>query len=335
MKIHYLPLENIESRYTVMMNDVLYPLVDEYYYPEGFKQEKIKKGEFLDIERTILFKAKQIEMVSEAFSQGKIQNGDAFLIGDMFFPGIEAIRYMAELQDIKIYMAGFNYAGRADETDFVRKLGEWADYSELGYHKAMDVIFTGSENHKNNIQKYFQLNEDKVIVTGLIWDVDWVENMLSNKYEGKEDVIIWPHRPCKEKGFDELLQFARSTSKKIIITSSGDARMNMGLPENIKYVANLTKKEYFQILKKSRWYLSTAYQETFGYTLQEAIYYGCEILVPDRACYCEMVPEQNVYCSLEEIDRRFDTNNLIVPMSYTLRWSKNQNKVVDYVRGLS
>ena len=41
-------------------------------------------------------------------------------------------------------------------------------------------------------------------------------------------------------------------------------------------------------MRRAKWYLSTAYQETFGYTIQEAIYFGCEILVPNRGLFEEV-----------------------------------------------
>ena len=84
---HYLPLERIEERYTPMMNDCLNPFFDFIYYPE-MDTTTIDKGEFLDVEKTIEFKAKQLALVAQSFQQGNVKNGDVFFVADIFYPGI-------------------------------------------------------------------------------------------------------------------------------------------------------------------------------------------------------------------------------------------------------
>jgi len=333
-KIIYIPLEELPQRYTQLMNAAIYPLVDISLYPKVEIDTEIKRGQFLDIVNTCKFKAAQLQMIADEFNKGTIENGDVFLIGDIFFPGIEMIKYMAELQDINVKVYAINYAGRADSTDFVQKLSSWADASELGYHMICDGIFVGSEDHKQNVCKYFGLNEAIVHVTGLVWDLNYMYNLEKTITEmygkiNKEDFVIWPHRWCKEKGIDELMQFAKQTKKKIIITSSGPKKdLGIKLPKNVEYRANLTKAEYFELMAKAKWYLSTAYQETYGYTIQEAIFFECNILVPRRACCPEMVPDKCVYDSVNDINKKFDTEDLTVPFEWTSRWHDNADLMV-------
>ena len=332
-KIIYIPLENLPQRYTEMMNNAIYPKVDISLYPKIEIDTQIKRGQFLDIVNTCKFKAAQLQMIADLFNEGKVKNNDAFLVGDIFFPGIEMIKYMAELQDINVRVYGINYAGRADKTDFVQKLGYWANASELGYHQICDGIFVGSDDHRNNVINFFGLNPAQVHTTGLVWDLDYMKTFSNTIGDvEKEDYVIWPHRWCNEKGIYELCLFARKTDKKIIVTSSGPAKdVGTNLPRNIEFRFNLTKAEYFELMAKAKWYLSTAYQETFGYTIQEAIYYDCHILVPDRACCPEMVPAQNVYHTVEEIDYLFNTKDLRVPFEYTTKWHDNAQRMIDII----
>lgn len=328
-RIIYLPLENIDSRYSRMMNQELAQIADLTIYPQFDYPPTIEKGQFLDINKTCIFKAMQLQMVAEMFYKGEIKDGDSFLIADIFFPGIESLRYMSELQNIKILMFGFNYAGRADKTDFVQGLGKWADRSEHGYHDCMDLVFVGSEFHKANLLRYFFGNsqdEEKYIkVTGYIWNTDYC-NQLVPPPAVKEDFVIWPHRICKEKGYMELLDYADATDKKIVVTSSSKFP-NKVERRNIEYHENLTKKQYYGMMARARWYLSTAYQETFGYTLQEAIFYGCEIAIPHRACYPEMVPFENLYKDLKDIDSTYKK----VDLSFTNKWSGNTQLILNYI----
>lgn len=336
-KIIYLPLEELEQRYTKMMNDAIQKCLSEndiVLYPEVQIDKEIKRGQFLDIVNTCKFKAAQLQMIADLFNEGEIENGDAFLVGDIFFPGIESIKYMSELLGLEVKVYGINYAGRADSTDFVQNLSSWADASEAGYHLICDGIFVGSEDHRKNVIEYFGLNPAVVYKTGLVWDLDYMDEFKAQIGPvEKEDFVIWPHRWCKEKGIDELLQFAKSTKKKIVITSSGPKKdLGIKLPKNIEYRYNLTKLEYFELMAKARWYLSNAYQETYGYTIQEAIFFGCNILVPDRACCPEMVPAVNVYQNVQNIDRLFDSYDLTVPIAYTEKWHNNAQLMIDIIK---
>jgi glycosyltransferase involved in cell wall biosynthesis len=333
-KIIYIPLEELPQRYTGMMNSAIYPLADISLYPKIDIDTEIKRGEFLDIVNTCKFKAAQIQMIADLFNENKVENGDAFLVGDIFFPGIESIRYMSELLGIDVKVYGINYAGRADSTDFVQRLGRWSDSSERGYHEICDGIFVGSEDHKRNVVNYFELPEEMVHVTGLVWSLDYMSSFHASMPEtDKEDFVIWPHRWCEEKGIDELLHFANNTDKKIVITSSGPKKDLPALPSNVEYRYGLTKLEYYELMAKARWYLSNAYQETFGYTIQEAIFFNCEILVPNRACCPEMVPPANVYHDVNDIETKFNTEKLNVPFVWTERWDNNAKLMIDYIKG--
>ena len=332
-KIIYIPLEELPQRYTGMMNAAIYPKVDISLYPKIEIDTEIKRGQFLDIVNTCKFKAAQLQMIADLFNEGKIENGDAFLVGYIFFPGIEMIKYMSELLGLDVKVYGINYAGRADKTDFVQQLSHWADASEAGYHFICDGIFVGSEDHKNNVVNFFGLNTATVHTTGLVWDLNYMQTFKEQIGNvEKEDFVIWPHRWCEEKGINELIEFAKNTKKKIVITSSGPKKDLGKLPKNIKYRHGLTKGEYFELMAKARWYLSNAYQETFGYTIQEAIFFGCNILVPNRACCPEMVPSRNVYHSVSEIETKFNSEDLTVPYGWTSKWDNNAQTMIDIIK---
>lgn len=337
MRLIYIPLENIEQRYSVMMNASLDKFADIIIYPEFNYSGLIEKGQFLDINKTCIFKAKQLQLIAEMFYKEEVKDGDVFLIADIFFPGIESIKYMAELQGIKVKIFGFNYAGRADKTDFVQGLGKWADSSELGYHKLCDGIFVGSKFHKENIERHWAVESlPKIFVTGYIIDFDFMNSIFKPTGNKKENFVIWPHRICEEKGYEDLLQYADMTDKKIIVTSSGNLSPRHLEHPNIEYRSNLTKKEYYEILDKAEFYLSTAYQETFGYTLQEAIHFRCKVVVPERACYPEFVALENIYRKVEEIDDLFSNisyeNIESLKIQNHFDFDRNCNDVIEIIK---
>jgi len=331
--IHFVPLENIEERYTVLMNKIVNDsAMVKTYYPE-WQPTPIVKGEFLDIERTVEFKAKQIQMISQAFQNGEIQDGDWFFFADIFFPGIESVKYMSELQDIKIKVSAFNHAGRADRYDFIQKLRPWSDAVELGYHELCDLIFVGSNFHKNNVTKYFDLNPEKVIATGCIWNNDQAFKTYP-KLDQKKDYVIFPHRLSQEKGILDFFDIATSMpTKNFIITSSSQKDCNLDLPSNVTYVNKLSKKEYYMYLSSAKYYLSTAYQETFGYTLREALLYNCRIVVPNDLCYPEMLPS---FCLYERGDintiQSYLTDDYDVPNMYKNMYNDTFTTMINHLK---
>src|SRR5512141_910596 len=330
MTTYYLALENIENRYTIMMNDTLREHVDVVIYPDGFDRIEIKTGEFLDVNRTIAFKAAQVAALAGLFDQHLIHCGDRLLVGDLFMPGLEAVKYMAELQQLDVKVIGFNYAGRADESDFVQRLGKWSDSAERGWHQLADRVCVGSQFHADRVRRHFSLPRNQVVTTGLIWNIDWYAQRVDWRTSvPKEDFCLWPHRPCREKGLADFLAAAFAVpSLKFIITSCGPARTLPPLPHNVEYRPNLTKAEYLQLVQRARWFLSTAYQETFGYTLQEAILYGCGVLVPDRACYPEMTSVKALYWQGELVERLKARDFVHLEQDWTTRWHNNWRAVL-------
>ena len=327
------PLENLPQRYTIMMNQKIENKFDHFLYPE-IELGGIQNGEFLDIIQTIKFKSRQLEMIADLFDSGEVQDGDVFFISDIFFPGIESIRYMSELLGIDVKIFAINHAGRADENDFVQKLGEWSDSSELGYHQICDGIFVGSEFHKNNIVKHFNIHPDKIHVTGMIWDLNYMNSYLPDGNTEKEDYIIWPHRVSPEKGIYELLTLAENTNKTIYVTSGGKINFDFNSYDNIKVFENLTKIEYYDIFRKAKYYLSNSIQETFGYTIQEAIFFRCGIIAPNRNATVEMLPSECLYSEIDELIYMVNNDQFTIPeFHYTTRWESSFNRMIEIIEG--
>jgi hypothetical protein len=339
-RLWYIPLEDAPQRYTVMMNQSVKPLVDgTVEVPAVDASAKFSGRFFLDPSNTIIFKSRQVEQIIRMMQSRTIKHADGLLFGDIFFPGLEGIAYTAELLGIKLHIFGWNYAGRADRTDLVRQLDSWADDAEASWHRIASAVFVGSEFHKRNVVSYFKCPNDKVHVTGYPLDLTWIQDYMRGHevhLNTVKDRVIWPHRICWEKGFGELCSIARTVDLPFLITSSGDeVDLPYQAPKNVEVRFNLPKHEYYQLLASSRYYLSTAYQETFGYTLQEAIHFGCNILVPNRACYPEMVPHQNLYGRWEDAADRLNLRWASkVPTLFVQRWDRNAESAIDICRSI-
>lgn len=296
-KVIYLAFENLPQRYTKMWNDSFIKCMsdkDIVVWGDNREEQVIKNGEFLDVCSTIAYKQTQMANVARLFNEGVIDSGDVFFVPDVFYPGLASIRYMSELMRKSVRIVAFNHAGRADQDDFVQALDRWADTQEKAWHRMCDIVCVGSNYHRRRVESKFFV--DNVRVTGAVWSKAWMDGYCKDIGRQKECYIIYPHRPCREKRFELFLEIARKNPElHFVITSGGNNRLQgVELPKNVSYKHNLTKKQYYEIFAKADGYLSTAYQETFGYTLQEAIYFDCKVIVPDYACYREYADESSI-----------------------------------------
>lgn len=338
-KIIYLPFEELPQRYTEMWNKAIIKNLDsEDLVVYGTKENStITTGEFLDTYATIIQKSEQIKNVAKLFQKNLIKNGDIFFVPDIFYNGLSALRYMAELSNIDIKIAAFNHAGRADKTDFVQHLNNWADTQEQAWHQLCDVIFVGSNFHKHNVERKFK--HKNIIKTGAVWDSEWMKDKCKDiQFGKKEEYVIFPHRPCEEKRFLKFLEIARKNPElRFVITTCGNNRLKeIKLPNNVEYRYNLTKEEYFEIFARAKYYLSIAKQETFGYTIQEAIFFGCKIIVANHPCYKEYVAKSSIFPLRKILQENFLTQTFknSKKLCESKQFYNNASRIVELLKSI-
>lgn len=315
-KLIYVPLEVIPSRYTGIALEAMKKVADIIVSPD-LSVAPPKAGQFLNFAGSCQFKAHQLVQIAQLFLDSKVQDGDAFLFADLWFPGLEMVRYIADSVGVEIKIGAINHAGRADPTDFINSFGSWADHVEHALHRCCDYIFVGSEFHRAQVLEYLADNayfSKKVVVTGQPIHWEYVFEMLALAGEELGDPprngpIVWPHRPSEEKGIADFRQLATAAPHINFAVLSGVALSNnyyansvAGLP-NVKILDNLPKHHYYWHLLNAKGWLSTAQQETFGYSLHEAMMLGIPIIAPHRACYPEISEKTEAFtCYTSLID---------------------------------
>ena len=296
--IYYLPLEHIERRYTTLLDTQLMrefkKQKKEFVKIEGINlTDKIETGAFLDSEGTNFYKFSQLQKVCRLFKNNKIKDGDVFFVSDLWFPGIEAIKYMAYFRNIKIKVKGLLHAGSFTETDFVRGIEDWAKWIEIGWFHSFDKIFLGSNYIKKElIEKKRIIDFKKLEVTGLPFITnDLYKQAKKISWSKKKNIVIFAGRLDDEKQpwqFDEL--------KKMFNIKYSEKKVKF-----IKTLEmNLSKKEYLKLLSESKVLFSSALQENFGYSVLEASAYNCNLLLPNRLVYPEFYSKECLYSNLEQ-----------------------------------
>ena len=158
MKIIYLPLEHIESRYTTALDRDIVKYLETSnkdfirIYPDIEAPTEMKAGSFLDAEFTIRFKAEQIAEVARLYREDVIDSGDIIWSSDLWHPGLpESIAYMNYFTKKDVKLRGLIHAGSFTDTDFVRDMERWAKNFEDTLFDISDKIFCGSNFIKNDI----------------------------------------------------------------------------------------------------------------------------------------------------------------------------------------
>lgn len=302
-----LPIEPFEERYSnewlVYFESFMHSR--EIYYQKIDPQplvSHIENGQFLDVYGTNWYKMKQLEIVLEGLRSGAIPKNANFLLLDGWFPGIETLFYVRDaLQlDIKIYAC--LHAGTWDEWDFLSQRGmeDWAKRIEKSWISHYWKSFVATNYHKKliNNERSRKKEKDKVVVTGFPFYWQDRPHTLPTPpnitWPQKENICVFPHRISMEKNVVAWSNFVESAhaneSNWRFLCTKHECR---------------TKGEYFQLLARSKIAISTAYQETWGIAMQEAVYSGCIPLVPDRLSYKEMYPEEFRYRDEDELLSKF------------------------------
>ena len=295
MKIWNIPIESLEERYSKDWNEWIPSFFEsnniEYETIWGSElTNKIEQGAFLDVIGTNYYKSFQIHEICYQIYKGNVKDGDVFFFNDLWFPGLETLAYIRNALGLKFKIAGVLHAGTWDKHDFLSAKGmtPWAEHLENSWFEFIDMIFVATGFHKKLIVRNRKVAPYKIKVTGLpIYDIH------SDTSVTKENIVVFPHRLDEEKHpelFDKLANTLKETEQykdwQFIKT---------------KEVCN-TKKEYYDLLNRSKIAVSFADQETWGIAMQEALFAECIPFVPGKLSY------QELYCEL----LRFTSINYLV-----------------------
>lgn len=343
----FLPIEPLEERYSAQMLvwverafreiGVIYQTL----LPKS-NYKNIRHGQWLDTYGTTHYRSEQMKLVVKLFEQGKVKDDAVFVIGDVWYPGIEAIKLMADLSGLKhVRVVGWHYAGTADPADLLaHELGGWGmEWENWLVNHYLDAICVGSQFHAKLLHAAF-VARGKVYPVGLAWrPVDVIKSVEGKNIE-KQRIVVFPHRIAPEKNpqaFYELAKLFGSTSWDFVVSTNNPnvARQVEQDPaaQYVRVACHDTKQQYYEFLASCSIYYSAATQETFGYALHEAIALGLSVVAPERCSYPEMLENDPrfLYKSPQDplgralLGKMMDSP-IVTPVEYTLRWNAGENQ---------
>lgn len=346
MTIYFLPIEPLEERYSAQMlrwveQAVIDLGVETYTFLPISPYQQIQHGQWLDTFGTTRYRNEQLNLAVKHFEAGFVKNGDIFLVGDVWYPGIESLRLMADLSGVKIRIAGWHYAGTADPADLLHRMtGEWAvawEHWLINY--GLDAICVGSLFHKNMLRGKFG-RKTPIYPFGLAWQPKEVRQGVRT-WE-KERIVVFPHRIAPEKSpesFYMLAELFKDSGWRFVVSTNNfkvaDQVISNPMAKYVEVVCHDSKKAYYDFLATCSIYYSNATQETFGYALHEAIALGLSVVAPMRCSYSEMLqydkrflfdPLSDPYGRLL-LEKRV-RQPIAVPFEYTEKYAGSEIKFI-------
>ena len=298
-------LEAVETRYTKQWKTHVPKLLKD----EGHNVRIIEgpsdipsattPGAFLNFGGTNVYKARQVEVFSRYFTDGKVNPGDHFIFTDAWHPGIINLKYMSELLNIPVKIHALWHAGSYDPQDFLGRLigdANWVRHTECAFFESIDHNYFATDFHidmfcenllgmdlakERDGQLAIWKYQKKIVRTG--WPMEYMSDTLTlYKKMEKKDIILFPHRVAPEKQVEIFKDLATVMPQYEWIVCQE---------------RELTKNEYHNLLGEAKVVWSANLQETLGISWYEGAVVDAIPLVPDRLSYSEMGLEEFKYPS--------------------------------------
>lgn len=367
MKIFYMPIERLESRYTFQLTDwnvrEFKRLRQRYHIVDGAElpstKGKVITGSVLDAHGRSFFALQQMSNLIALLKAGKPTCFDTILFEDMFTPGMEILPYILRQTDTnyrpKVYVRCL--AQTIDPDDFVNREGmfDWMRHYELMLDKFVTGILVASEEMVANLK--IAGFKAPIHVTGLPFGKKEVQARVKHvaALEDRPKVVSFASRWDTEKQPEFFLEVAEKANKldpdikfqvltgfpKLKSDDPYFIRRAQGLARKsfFSVKAGLTKNDYYGHLANSRLLFNCALQDWVSNTVSEADSFGTQTLFPAYRSFPEVFANnaQHMYIpwSVDDaVNKLVALVNLQTPQTSIGEVSDYQDKSIERTIGV-
>lgn len=318
MKIAYMGLERLESRYSHQLEDwnaaffTKQPNV-EWIPIHGTMpaavEGQIVTGSVLDAHGRTHWSLTQNANLVAMLQRGELTDKDVVLYEDMFTPGIESLAYIFDQTPKnmrpRVYVRCL--AQTIDPDDFVHRTGmfKWMRHYEHMVSSFVDGVLCASKEMVAHLH-IAGLQDVPIYVAGLPFGKQEVLSRVPNpkKWEDRERIVLFAARWDQEKQpqfFMDLLELVKKVDPSIkfaVATGMKTLRSNddhllararaYQASGDLKIFENLSKNEYYEILANSRVLFNCALQDWVSNTVSEADTFGTQTLYPAYRSFPEV-----------------------------------------------
>lgn len=297
------PIEFENAGYTVQVIDGK-PLI----------KDDIKTGTFLDINSTTHYKWSQLQQLSLLFYIKEIPDNSIIFFGDIEFWGLEAVRLLADMNNVSVKIVGFLHAASYTKGDAFEIAAPYQKYTELGWIASCDQVYVGSAYHKQAVidrrlkPQFAEHLADRIIVTKNPIFTDEYTISINTQ---KQKKILLTNRFDKEKEVRSTLElfnhlkhqhpqweFVITTSRKDFRSNDSEAlqiALKMHDQGLITIKSGLTKQQYHEELASAYAIVTHSLEESYGYCIAEALLYGTYVFATNAASHPEFVSDEFLF----------------------------------------
>jgi hypothetical protein len=197
-----------------------------------------------------------------------LTDDDVLFLADLSFPGFFSnVLYHKRCPK----MFAFCHATSLNKFDYFEDVREVKFPVETTHARMFDKIFVGSKYHAN------KLKWDNVVTTYL---------------------PASPFRTFKEEKIYNLVSVGRPTKQKI--DKILEENINSGVCRIYRKMSN-TWESYYKFLSMSKILLISSHEDTFNYTILEALMNNTIVLAPNRLCFPELLPDDYLYNNYDDL----------------------------------
>ena len=338
------PLEPLFERYTESWYRNIPPLFTKHGFDvtviDGVTlEDEVKVGTFLDINSTTHYKFTQLQKISKMFHQRQIKDGCVFFFSDTEFWGLESVRLLAQMNNVKVFITSFLHAASYTKEDAFSVAAYYQKYTEVGWIACSDLVFVGSQYHKQQVIRERlrpygakNLESNLYVSKNPLFLSDYPRANNTNLLAGKQKKVLLTNRFDTEKRPNETLEmFAilklRYPDWEFVVTTG---RSTFRGTESVVYArkleaegvitikAGLTKDQYHKELEEAAIMVTHSIEENYGYCLAEALIHKCHVVARKGLSHDEFLPMQFLFDN--EKVRDFDITSDLMATFNTSDW---------------
>lgn len=245
------------------------------------------------------FTDETIKLWVDFLNNMQFEDNDRILVADFWNPMIFAMKFNATRKEKGIKFFTIHHGSSDLDGDFssMPEYKEWCSKSETAWASCYDGIFFGS----NVVRDKFIENHGSGKYTVAHLPISYIEETINQitateKIERVPNKVIMPLRPDYDKGFDLFLEYAHQHPEKTFFVGSPVPQALTNLPDNVKFMGQLSRNELFRVMLSCEEVVSFARQETFGYAVLEAVLCGCKFI----SNYSEGTAYKELYSNFDE-----------------------------------
>lgn len=331
------------QRYALEMTKAIDELI-------GNNKELQKKKFILIVPRNILYmpKLKNILILKKGMMCGQIweqlelpiYTRDGFLLSFANGAPLAKLRQAVTIHDASICAMPNSYTFKF--RNYFKVI-----FAILG--KVSKKIYTVSEFSKKELNRYFDINLDKIIVTynGVdhVKKVKADEELIMKKNLMGKQYVLAVSSLNPSKNFSLVLQVARQIPDvDFVIAGGSNAKVfnnheSIVPPSNVNFIGYVTDEELMALYKNASAFIYPSIYEGFGIPPLEAMMWNCPVVVSDIEVFHEVYGDAAQYCPYDDssvwvkmlrniLDGKYTKDRHVVEAClerYT--WQKSANEV--------